>query len=189
MAGKRYGMVYNSNTCIGCQACAIACRASNRVPDGVSRLQVRIIGPKGTYPNLTMDFERKSCVQCENSPCISVCPTGASYKNADGVVMIDKKKCVGCKYCLVACPYQARFINPTTGMAEKCDFCYESRTSKGEKPACAAGCPMSAITFGDMNDSKSEVRQVLNKQRAVRPKEHLGTKPQVLSIPNWRGGE
>ncbi|SDF68254.1 4Fe-4S dicluster domain-containing protein [Sporolituus thermophilus] len=189
MADKRYGLVYDSNKCIGCQSCSVACRAENKVPDGVSRLQVWIEGPKGRFPNLVMDFHRQSCVMCDNAPCVSVCPTGASYTNKDGVNLVDEKKCVGCKYCVTACPYQARFINPKTGAADKCTFCYTNRTAKGQKPACVAVCPTGALTFGDLNDPQSEVRAALSKNYIVKPKQHLGTRPKVTTIPNWRGGE
>ncbi|TWH45827.1 4Fe-4S dicluster domain-containing protein [Sporomusa sp. KB1] len=187
MADKRYGMLFDSNRCIGCQSCSVACRAENKVPDDVYRLQVRIDGPKGEYPQLVMDFERHSCVMCEKAPCVPVCPTGASYMNKDGVNMVDSKKCVGCKYCINACPYQARFINPVTGAADKCTFCYENRVQKGEKPACVSICPTGALVFGDINDPKSEIRLALQ-QYTVKPKEHLGTHPKLSIIPNKRGG-
>lgn len=190
MAGqKRYGMVYDSNKCIGCQSCALACRAENKVPDGVSRLQVWLEGPKGKFPKLSMDFHRQSCVMCENSPCVHVCPTGASYTNEEGVNMVNDKKCVGCKYCITACPYQARFINPSTGAADKCNFCYETRTKQGMQPACVSICPTGALAFGDLNDPKSPVRKALAQSHTVKAKEHLGTKPKLATVPNWRGGD
>lgn len=188
MAEKRYGMLYDSNRCIGCQSCSVACRAENKVPDGVSRLQVWIDGPKGEYPQLTMDFHRQSCVMCDQAPCVPVCPTGASYTNKEGVNMVDAGKCVGCKYCITACPYQARFLNPMTGAADKCTFCYETRVKQGGKPACVSICPTGALIFGDLNDGKSDIRMAANKQYAVKPKEHLGTQPKLTTIPNWRGG-
>lgn len=186
---SRYGIVYDANKCIGCQACNVACRAENKVPDGVSRLQVWLEGPQGDYPQLVMNFHRQSCVMCDNPPCVAVCPTGASYINADKLVEINVDKCVGCKYCITACPYQARFINPATGAASKCTFCYDNRVSKGEKPACVANCVTGALTFGDLDDPQSAVRRVLTANRAVAPKAYLGTKPKVLTIPNRRGGE
>lgn len=188
MAEKRYGILYDSNRCIGCQSCSVACRAENDVPDGVYRLQVWIEGPKGTYPDLTMDFHRQSCVMCDNPPCVPVCPTGASYINKDKVTLVDSDKCVGCKYCVTACPYQARFINPVSGAADKCTFCYENRVLKGQNPACVASCPVSALTFGDLNDPKSEIRIALHGQYAEKPKEYLGTDPKLVTIPNRRGG-
>ncbi|KYZ77403.1 polysulfide reductase chain B [Anaerosporomusa subterranea] len=186
---KRYGMLYDSNKCIGCQACSTACRAENKVPDKVSRLQVWIEGPKGKYPDLITDFHRKSCVMCDSAPCVPVCPTGASYTTSDGVTLVNEKFCVGCKYCIAACPYQARFLNPETGAADKCTFCHETRVSRGQKPACVSICPTGALIFGDMNDSKSDISLALKSQRAVKPKEHLGLKPKVVTVPNWRGGD
>lgn len=187
-ANKRYGMIYDSNKCIGCQACAVACRSENNVPDSVARLQVWIEGPVGKFPELAFDFHRQSCVMCEHTPCVSVCPTHASYINQDGVVLIDEKKCVGCKYCIVACPYQARFANPVTGAADKCTFCYENRVSQGKLPACVSTCPTGALSFGDLNDPKSPIVQLLKKNRTVRPKEHLNTRPKVVTIPSAKGG-
>lgn len=186
---KRYGMVYDSNRCIGCQSCSVACRAENKIPDGVSRLQVWVEGPKGKFPALRMDFHRQSCVMCENAPCVSVCPTGASYTNAEGVNLVETKKCIGCKYCIAACPYQARFINPQSGAADKCTFCYENRVKKGQKPACASACPTGALSFGDLDDARSEARTSMAGRQLVKPKDHLGTKPKVMTVPNWRGGE
>jgi polysulfide reductase chain B len=186
---KRFGMVYDSNKCIGCQACSVACRAENKVADGISRLQVWIEGPKGEFPVLRMDFRRQSCVMCDKPSCVPVCPTGASFINQAGVTLVDAKKCVGCKYCINACPYQARYMNPATGSADKCTFCFENRASKGQKPACVSTCLTGALTFGDLNDPKSEVRAVLGKQRAEKPKAYLGTNPKLMTIPNWRGGE
>jgi polysulfide reductase chain B len=182
-------MVYDSNKCIGCQACSVACRAENKVPDGVYRLQVQIEGPRGKFPALAMDFHRQSCVMCDEAPCVGVCPTGASHTNKDGVNLVDAKKCVGCKYCVTACPYQARFINPLSGAADKCTFCYENRVARGQKPACVAGCITGALTFGDLNDPKSEVRTALAAQYTVKPKEHLGTRPKLATVPNRLGGD
>lgn len=187
MTEKRYGMLFDSNRCIGCQSCSVACRAENKVPDNVYRLQVRIDGPKGEYPNLVMDFARHSCVMCDNAPCVPVCPTGASYTNREGINLVDAQKCVGCKYCVNACPYQARFANPVTGAADKCTFCYESRIKKGEKPACVSICPASALIFGDLNDPKSEICLAL-KRYTIQPKEYLGTKAKLNVVPNKRGG-
>lgn len=188
MAEKRYGMLYDSNLCIGCQACSVACRAENKVPEEAYRLQVRIEGPKGKYPALTMDFQRQSCVMCENAPCVPVCPTGASHTNKEGVNLVDASRCVGCKYCVNACPYSARFIHPVTGAADKCTFCYENRLQKGQKPACVSICPTGALRFGDLNDPKSEVCAAMRQQASVKPKNHLGTQPKLMTVPNRRGG-
>lgn len=189
MANKRYGMLYDSNACIGCQACSVACRAEHKVSEEVHRLQVRIEGPKGEFPNLRMDFKRQSCVMCDAAPCVPVCPTGASYMNEDGVNMMDAEKCVGCGYCITACPYDARYLDPKTGAADKCTFCYETRIKTGEKPACVSVCPTSALFFGDLSDSGSEVSGALKKQYTMQYKAHLGTKPKLFVVPNRHGGE
>ena len=186
---KRYVMVYDSNKCIGCQSCSIACRAENKVPDGAYRLQVWVQGPKGKYPDLAADFHRQSCVMCDNPPCVPVCPTGASYINKEGVTLVNHKKCTGCKYCVVACPYKSRFINPKTGEADKCTFCWETRVSKGEKPACVSVCPTGALEFGDALDPKSKVRSIMKTTYTVQAKAHLGTKPKLITVPNGKGGE
>ncbi|MGL5514555.1 MAG: 4Fe-4S dicluster domain-containing protein, partial [Sporomusa sp.] len=110
-----------------------------------------------------------------------------SYTNKEGVNTIDERKCVGCKYCVIACPYQARFVNPVTGAADKCTFCYDNRVVKGDKPACVSVCPTGALIFGDLTDPQSEIRQAM-KRHVTRPKEHLGTKPKLIHIPNKRGG-
>lgn len=184
---KKFGIIYDSNKCIGCQACALACKAENSVPDGFSRLQVQI-EMKGTFPNPRMDFHRKSCVMCEKAPCVSVCPTGASHTNDMGITLVDNNRCVGCKYCILACPYQARFANPKTGAADKCTFCWENRVSKGLQPACVKACPTAALAFGDINDAKSDFSAVSAKNALIKPKEHLNTQPKVVTVPNRRGG-
>ena len=189
MANKRYGMLYDSNACIGCQSCSVACRAEHQIPEDSFRLQVRIEGPKGEFPHLRMDFHRQSCVMCDQAPCVPVCPTKASYTNAEGVNMVDADKCVGCGYCVASCPYEARFIHPKTGAADKCNFCYETRLANGEQPACVSVCPTSALLFGDLNDPDSEISKALRKQHTITYKENLGTRPKLKVIPNIHGGE
>ena len=186
---KKYGMIHDGNLCIGCQACSIACRSENKIPDSVYRLQVWIKGPN-ELPNGTLgfDYHRQSCVQCENTPCVSVCPTKASYKNVDGIVLIDVDLCVGCLYCVAACPYQARFVHPVTKAPDKCTFCHESRLSRGEEPACVTVCPTDALIFGDLNDTKSKINQVLSNKVTYRQKESLGTNPKMFIVPNKKGG-
>lgn len=178
----KYAMAFDANRCIGCQSCSIACREENRVPEGVSRLQVWIES-RGSYPNPSVEFHRQSCVMCESPPCVPVCPTGASYINEDGVTLVDADRCVGCKYCILACPYDARFINPVTRAADKCTFCYSNRVSQGLLPACVAQCPTGALAFGDLEDPDSDVHKALKGKYYVVPKEHLGTDPKMVIIP------
>lgn len=183
---KKFRLIHDENLCIGCQACSVACRSENNVPDDVFRLQVRI-ETHGSFPDLKMDFRRQSCVMCEDAPCVEVCPTGASFKTADNVTLVDNDLCVSCKYCVVACPYEARFLNPITKAIDKCTFCYESRVSKGEKPACVSVCPTDALEFGDMNDKNSNVYKLSKENVLELPKKHLGTKPQLAFVPNKKG--
>ncbi len=184
----KYKMIHDENLCIGCQACSVSCRSENRIEDNVFRLQVRV-ETKGTFPNLRTDFKRQSCVMCENAPCVEVCPTGASFQTKEGLVHIDESLCVSCKYCVVACPYEARYVKPTTKDIDKCTFCYGNRVSKGKQPACVTVCPTDALVFGDMNDTNSEVYKKSKESYLLFPKEHLGTKPSLAFVPNKKGVE
>ncbi len=183
---KNYRMIHDENLCIGCQACSVACRSENNVPDNVFKLQVRI-KTEGTFPHLKMDMKRQSCVMCEDAPCVTVCPTGASFQTKEGLVQLDEKLCVSCKYCIVACPYEARYTNPKTKAVDKCTFCYPNRVSKGKEPACVTVCPTDALTFGDMNDTTSKIYQKASKNTLLYPKAHLGTKPKLVFVPNKKG--
>ncbi len=185
---KRYVMIHDENRCIGCQACNVACRSENCTPEGVSRLQVRVEGPFGEAPHLHFKYNRVSCQQCENAPCVNVCPTGAAYIGEDGLVSIKEDKCVGCMYCVAACPYKVRFMNPETKVADKCNFCKDTRLARGEEPACVAVCPTDALSFGDANDPTSKVAKLINTKATYQEKTHLGTKPRVYRIPTKRGG-
>lgn len=179
-------MIHDENLCIGCQACSVACRVENSVPDDLFRLQVRI-DTKGTFPKLKMDFTRLSCVMCDDAPCVDVCPTHASFQTKDGLVHVDDKLCIACRYCIVACPYSARFINPVTHSVEKCTFCFENRLSKEMLPACVSICPTEALVFGDMLDKRSNVYQKSHNTYLHFPKVHLNTKPKLAIVPNKKG--
>ncbi|RXK00384.1 polysulfide reductase chain B [Arcobacter sp. CECT 8986] len=183
---KKFRMIHDENLCIGCQACSVACRSENDVPDNVFRMQVQI-ETKGVFPDLKMDMQRHSCVMCEDAPCVTVCPTGASFQTKDGLVQIDHRLCVSCKYCVVACPYDARFMNPITKNIEKCTFCYSNRVSKGLEPACVTVCPTDALVFGDISDMTSEVYKKAKECNLLYPKANLGTKPKVAFVPNKKG--
>lgn len=185
---KRYGMVHDETACIGCTACTEACREVNSVPEGVSRLEIIRSEPRGEFPDVDYRFTRKSCQHCENAPCVMVCPTGAAYKDeATGIIDVHNEKCVGCGYCLAACPYQVRFFNPVTKSADKCDFCRETNLAQGKQPACVESCPTKALIFGDLNDKNSEINAVLSNSVFYRDKVDLGTKPKLFKIPNQRG--
>jgi len=149
---KRWGMVIDLSRCIGCHTCVKACKEENDLPEGVEWCRVNKIGEK----NGKVYWLPSLCMQCANPPCLLVCPTGATYKRKDGIVLIDESKCIGCRMCTWACPYGARQIDPTTGFATKCTFCFQ-RVDRGLKPACVEACPTHARIFGDLNDPTSEV--------------------------------
>lgn len=183
---RKYRMIHDENLCIGCQACSVACRSENNVPDGVFRLQVKI-EVKGKFPDLKMDFKRQSCVMCDNAPCVDVCPTGASFQTFDGLVHVHDRLCVSCKYCVIACPYNARYTDPVTKSIGKCTFCFENRVARGKEPACVSVCPTDALVFGDIDDTSSDVYEKANKHYTLFPKAHLGTMPKLAFVPNKKG--
>ncbi len=126
-------------------------------------------------------FVPKLCNQCEKPPCVQVCPVGATYQTADGVVLVDRKWCIGCGYCIMACPYGMRFFHPVHHVAEKCNFCYH-RITQGMKPACVQACPTGARRIGNIKDPQDPVAQKIRTQRVSVHKPEYGTNPQVYFI-------
>ena len=189
--------------CIGCNTCALACKMQNNVPDGMLWNRVltegceRFDSAEGTYPNLSRTYLPLACQHCENPACERVCPTGATYKDDKGRVEIDYDKCIGCRMCMAACPYNARNFNWQTpvrvtganygdaevpvrpkGVAEKCTLCRE-RTDRGEEPMCVVCCPAHARIFGDLDDPDSEISQTILNRKAWTLLEGQGTRPSV----------
>ncbi len=184
IAGIRYGMLHDQGACIGCTACEDACRTVNHVPEGVSRLKIIRSEPIGSFPDTTYQFFRHSCQHCDDPPCVMVCPTGASFVDAaTGIVDVHEDKCVGCKYCIAACPYRVRFIHPETKAADKCDFCRKTNLAAGKQPACVESCPTGALTFGNLDDPNSEINQKIKNNMVYRTKVSVGTKPRLYHIP------
>jgi len=126
-------------------------------------------------------FVPKICNQCDKPPCVQVCPVGATYQTADGVSLVDRKWCIGCGYCIMACPYGMRFFHPVYQVAEKCNFCYH-RITKGINPACVLACPMSARRIGNIKNPEDPVAKVIMTQRVEVHKPEYGTNPQVYFI-------
>ena len=138
-----YGFVIDQRKCIGCHACSVACKSENRVPLGVNRTWVKYV-ETGSFPHTRRHFQVNRCNHCANPPCVRICPVTAMYQRADGIVEFDSERCIGCKACLQACPYDAIYIDPETDTAAKCHYCAH-RTDIGLEPACVIVCPTHAI--------------------------------------------
>jgi Fe-S-cluster-containing dehydrogenase component len=185
---KRYAMVIDLRRCIGCDACMTACKAEFDVPLGVFRTWVpyKVVG---TYPNVKKQFLPRLCNHCDDPPCVRACPVGATYKMEDGGFVLQiYERCIGCKACMAACPYNARFMLPKhrtytdiTSVVDKCTFCHH-RVTQGLAPACVVTCIGRSRIFGDMNDPQSEVARLVANMpsQVLRPEE--GTKPHVFYI-------
>jgi len=201
-----WGFVVDTTKCIGCGKCVLACKVENDVPmeshynrTWVERYlvteegEVHVDSPEAGIHGFAEErfnqnhkgvrivksyFVPKLCNQCENTPCIQVCPVGATYRTPDGVVLVDRQRCIGCRYCIQACPYGARFLDPRLRVADKCTWCYH-RIQKGLRPACVEACPVGARLFGDLNDPESPIRKLMAQERVAVLKPDLGTRPQV----------
>ncbi len=177
---SRFAMAIDTRRCVGCQDCVVACKTENGVPEGYNRDWVTE-EVHGAFPTVRLKIRSERCNHCDNPPCVSCCPTGASHiHERGGVVLVDHDKCIGCKACLAACPYNARFIHPD-GYADKCTFCIH-RVEKGLDPACVSVCPTHCMHFGDLDDLQSEVSRLLNSRpyHALIPE--AGTKPCIFYL-------
>ncbi len=212
---RRWAMVVDLKKCRekkDCTLCITACHKAHNVPDfGNSKDEVKWIWKESfenAFAEQDHEFQAEQlrtgpalllCNHCDNPPCVSVCPTQATWKRAtDGVVMMDWHRCIGCRYCMAACPYGSRSFNwrdprpaikeittdfptRTRGVVEKCNFC-EERLAKGQPPACVKACPVNAMIFGDVRDPGSQVRRLLESNYSIRRKPSLGTQPQVFYL-------
>jgi len=163
LKGKRFAMVVDLKKCIGCQACTVSCSMENLPPIGQFRTTVLQYEVTGAMTDPAMFNLPRLCNHCDNPPCVPVCPVQATFQREDGIVLVDNERCVGCGYCVQACPYDARFINHDTQTADKCTFC-EHRLEAGLLPACVESCVGGARMIGDINDSASTVSQILAKE-------------------------
>jgi molybdopterin-containing oxidoreductase family iron-sulfur binding subunit len=211
MAKKRYGMAIDLRRCVGCEACSVACKQENHTPPGVAYAKV-IKEEVGEYPHVRRRFLPVLCNHCDNPPCVPVCPVGATWKREeDGIVVVDYDICIGCRYCMTACPYGARYFDfgdnynqpmnefeqqpspeygedrprkpgdSPIGNVRKCTFCLH-RVARGEQPACVLTCMPRARIFGDLNDPESEISRLVAERRGFRLKEELGTEPNVFYL-------
>ena len=184
----RWAMVADLRRCVGCQTCTAACKHANATPPGVQWRRVLDV-EAGEFPDAKRAFVPTGCQHCDEPPCRDVCPTTATRKRADGIVTIDYDICIGCGYCVVACPYGARYLvpagehapNDTPGVADKCTWCYH-RISQGGRPACVEVCPVGARKFGDRNDPNDPIRTVLREREPKMLHPEYGTRPRVLYL-------
>lgn len=153
-------LVVDLNRCIGCYGCEVACKQENNITVGEYWNKVLEVGPFGDLPHIRKYWLPTMCQQCEDAPCIHVCPTGASFRNEDGVVLVNKEVCIGCKYCMIACPYGVRGWNPDEHVVEKCTLC-QQRTSVGQEPACVVNCCGEARFYGDLDDPDSPASKAI----------------------------
>ena len=191
----RNAIVVDLDRCIGCFGCEISCKMENNVALGEYWNKVIIEGPHGTFPDVEEYWLPTMCQQCENSPCTHVCPTGASYRNEDGVVLIDKSVCIGCKYCMMACPYGVRNWNKEQRVVEKCTLC-QHLTSQGKEPACVHNCPGEARFYGDLDDPTSDAARAIAEapEGDVHHLKNVGNNPSTAYILSsrfgtWRNGD
>ena len=176
----RYAMVIDLNKCIGCHSCTQACKETYDLPPGEWRCWVTKI-TRSDGKNQKNLFLPRLCNQCEHPPCVKVCPVEATYKDENGLVVQRYDRCIGCKYCMMACPYNMRYVHPELHVVDKCTFC-DHRVKNGLEPSCVIACPPRARIFGDLNDSSSEVAQLVTTQPTTVLKPELGTQPRVFYI-------
>ncbi len=195
--GPWYGIGIDIPKCIGCGRCADACKSENKVSrdpfyfrtwiekytvkkDGSVEVESPNGGIDGFEEKVPEEeifksfFVPKMCNHCYKSPCIQVCPVGATFDSPEGVVLVDEKYCIGCRYCIQACPYGCRYLNPETRTADKCTFCYH-RLKKGLAPACMEVCPTGARIYGDLRDENSAIVKFLKENNCQVLKPHLNT--------------
>ena len=175
-----YGFAIDLRKCIGCHACTIACKAEHDIPVGVNRCWVKTV-EQGTFPDTQRFFFPVLCNQCDEAPCAKICPTNALFKRPDGIVDLYGDSCIGCRACMVACPYDQLFIDPNTRTAEKCNFC-ANRVENELLPACVSVCPTECRIFGDLDDPASEVAQIAARELTRVRKPEKATIPKVFYI-------
>lgn len=200
---SQLALIIDLNVCVGCSACVTSCKEWNTSGKAGTMTDQNAYGkdPTGTFFNRVQTFEcgeypnsetihfPKSCLHCEDPPCVPVCPTGASYKRAeDGIVLVDYDKCIGCEYCSWACPYGAREIDMEEKVMKKCTLCIdriydEDLPEARRQPACVLACPTSARIFGDVHDENSEVSQIIRDRGGYQLMPEWGTNPANHYLP------
>ena len=176
----KFGFIIDNRKCIGCHACTTACKSEHDVAVGVNRTYVKQV-EKGEFPNTRRIFSVMRCNHCTDAPCVEICPVEALYTREDGIVDFDNNRCIGCKSCMQACPYDALYIDPETHTAAKCNYCAH-RVEVGREPACVSVCPEHAIIAGDMHNPDTEISQLLARQAVKVRKPEKGTNPNLFYI-------
>jgi Fe-S-cluster-containing dehydrogenase component/formate-dependent nitrite reductase membrane component NrfD len=176
----RFGFVLDQRSCIGCHACTVACKQEHGVELGVFRTWVKYI-EEGTFPDTRRYFSVLRCNHCDDAPCVEICPVTALYRREDGIVDFDPERCIGCKACLNACPYDALYIDPNSDTAAKCNFCAH-RVDQGLKPSCEIVCPTQAIVSGDIDDPASEISRLIETVPSRVRAPEQDTKPKVFYL-------
>lgn len=200
----RWGMVIDLARCVGCNACTVACKIENGTP--ADHYWARVYTEEtGTFPDVKTTYVPALCNHCADAPCVTVCPTGASHQRDDGIVLVDQDKCIGCRACMMACPYSNRFYLKkgelqtgyqgdartvfedtkwqwfTEGTVTKCTFCAH-RVDDGLEPACVVTCPTEARIFGDLDDPESRPSTLIRDRNGLQPLAELGTNPSVYYV-------
>jgi Fe-S-cluster-containing dehydrogenase component len=176
MKGPRWAMAVDTRSCVGCAACVIGCITENKVAPGHARDWV-FTETTGRFPELAMTIRSERCNHCDDAPCVRACPTGSSHYGPGKTVQVNADKCSGCKACIAACPYGARYVDPRRGTVDKCTFCMH-RIEKGlATTSCAEICPTHSILFGDLADPSSEIA------RALAAREHYVLLPDAGTQP------
>lgn len=191
---SHYAIVVNLDLCTGCMSCEVACKQENDVTLGQYWSKVLRVA-QGEFPDTKQYWTPTMCQQCADAPCVHVCPTGASYRNEDNMVLINKEKCIGCKYCMMACPYGVRSWNGELSCVEKCTLC-DHLTSVGEMPACVKNCASKCRFYGDLDDPESDASKALAAADpgSIHEMKNVGNDPStkyILSprIGTWEWGE
>lgn len=206
---RKLGLVIDLDTCVGCQACVTACKGWNDQGYGAPLSDRNVYGsdPSGTFLNRVHSYEvtpddgpaeivnfPRSCLHCDNAPCVTVCPTGASYKRAeDGIVLVNEDACIGCGLCAWACPYGARELDAAAGVMKKCTLCIdrihnETLDEADRVPACVRTCPTGARHFGDLGDPQSAVSRLVAARGGYDLMPEMGTAPVNKYLPPRRKG-